>query len=341
MDPLTIILIVAIVIIAVAIFFSVARRDTVSTDIVYSDALNAILKGDNATAIKLLKQVVNRDSDNIGAYLQLGNLIRSSNPGQAAKIHQSLTVRPKLNKQVSKEIHQALALDYAEVENYKRAKVEAEMVLKNDKNDLWARQFLLRIAEKQRNWDEAKVLAEKIQKFTGKKDLRLLAKIQLQAGQDCISDGNNKKAFQYLNKAVKLDTSFSEPYLVLGNLYEQENDTKKAILNWENYLVNCEISDPNVYKKIETALFEANRFSEAEQLYNRILVKKPEDKFAIVKLTNLLVERGEMDQAIKFLDDLLKNKEDFITAKLLKIKLLIDKANPVDLKNQIDDLINI
>ena len=47
----------------------ISKRDSVSTDILYSDALNAILKGDNTEAIKLLKQVVSKDSDNIGAYL--------------------------------------------------------------------------------------------------------------------------------------------------------------------------------------------------------------------------------------------------------------------------------
>lgn len=339
MDPLMLLIVVCVIIIAAAIFFRSTKKETVSTDIVYSDALNSILKGDNAEAIKLLKQVVNRDSDNIGAYLQLGNLVRSSNPAQAAKIHQSLTVRPKLAKHTSKEIHQALALDYMEVDNLKRAKIEAEMVLKYEKNDLWAHQFLLRIAEKERNWEEARGLAEKIQKLSGSKDPRLLSKIQLQAGQDCVTAGDSKKALQHLEKAVKLDPSFHEPYLDLANLFEQEKNTKKALINWENYLINSENVDSAIYKKIESALFEANRFSEAEQLYNRILDKKPNDKFAMVKLINLLVERGEIDEAVKFLENSIKDNNSK-TAKLLKIKLLIDKANPIDLKNQIDDIID-
>jgi lipopolysaccharide biosynthesis regulator YciM len=340
MDWLTLIIIIVAVIILTIIIVNYSRRDAVSVDVLYADALNSILKGDNATAVKLLKQVVNRDSDNIGAYLQLGNLVRSYNPMQSAKIHQSLTVRPKLDKHISKEIHQALALDYQEIENYNRAKIEAEMVLKYDKNDLWAHQFLLRIAENNHNWDEARQLADKIQKISGKKDARLSSKIQLQAGKGYAKDGDTKKAFQHLHKAVKLDPDFSEPYLELGNLYKRDNNVKKAIINWENYLIYSENSDSDVYKKIETALFESNRFSEAEHLYKRILNKKPDDIYSVVKLTKLLVDRGDGDQASKIIEDCIKNKEDFLVAKLLKIKLSIDTKKPVDIKNQIDDLID-
>ncbi len=149
MEPITIIVVIAIIVIAIAMIWWLQSKESVSTDVLYSDALNAILKGDNTVAVKLLKQVVSHDSDNVGAYLQLGNLLRSINPQQSAKIHQSLTVRPKLNKLVSKEIHQALALDYAELSDNKRGKIEADMVLKYDKNNLWAHQYLLQLFHKQ------------------------------------------------------------------------------------------------------------------------------------------------------------------------------------------------
>jgi lipopolysaccharide biosynthesis regulator YciM len=110
MDPITIIIVIAIIVVATAMIFLLRSKKLVNTDLLYSDALNAILKGNNADAINILKQVVGQDSDNMNAYLQLGNLLRSTNPKQAAKIHQSLTVRPKLSKLISKEIHQALAL---------------------------------------------------------------------------------------------------------------------------------------------------------------------------------------------------------------------------------------
>lgn len=339
MELITIILIIGVIVIAIAMIWWIKSKKTVSVDVLYSDALSALLKGDNKAAVKLLKQVVSQDSDNIGAYLQLGNLLRSVNPQQAVKIHQSLTVRPKLSKLISKEIHQALALDYIELSDYKRAKIEAEMVFKFDKNSLWVNQFLLQIAEKQCDWEYASGLASKIQKLTGKRDNRQLAEIQLQAGNDQLDIGENKKALQYFQNAVKLDSTFNTPYLYIGNIYEGENNLKKAIINWEKYIINTETSDTLIYKKIESALFDLGRFSEVEQLYSRILSEKPNDKNAIVKLSKLLNDKGDRDGAIALVDKVISQNEDSIPARLMKIKILLEQANPIDLNAQLDEVI--
>ena len=339
MEPITIILVIAIIVITIALIWWLGSKKSVSTDILYSDALSAILKGDNKEAVKLLKQVVSNDSDNIGAYLQLGNLLRSVNPQQSAKIHQSLTVRPKLSKSISKEIHQALALDYAELSDYKRAKIEAEMVFKYDKSSLWVNQFLLQIAEKQRDWEYASGLASKIQKLTGNRDNRQLAELQLQAGNDQLDIAENKKALQHFQSANKLDPTFSTPYLHIGNIYEDENNLKKAIINWEKYILNTDTSDNKIYKKIESALYDLGRFSEVEQFYSRILAEKPNDKNAIVKLSNLLNDKGDKEGAIELVDNAINKEENSIPARLMKIKILLEQANPVDLNAQIDEVI--
>ena len=341
MEPITIILVVAIIVVAIAMICWLRSKDSVSTEALYSDALSAILKGDNTLALKLLKQVVSHDSDNVGAYLQLGNLLRSVNPKQSTKIHQSLTVRPKLSKLVSKEIHQALALDYVELSDYKRAKIEADMVLKYDKSNLWVHQFLLQLAEKQHEWEDASKLVSKIQKLTGTKDDRQLAEIQLRAGDDELENGENKKALQHFQNAIKLDPIFSTPYLHIGNIYEDESNLKKAVINWEKYLINNENSDAKVYKKIESALFDLGRFSEVEQFYSRILNEKPSDKNVLVKLANLLKEKGDVEGAIKIVDNAINKNTDLIPARLMKLKILLEKANPIDLNNQIDELIEI
>jgi len=341
MEPITIKLIVAITAIAIILIYWLKSKDTVSTEVLYSNALSAIIDGNNTEAFKLLKQVVNQDSDNIGAYLHLGNLLRLTNPHQSVKIHQSLTIRPKLSKLVINEIHHALALDYTEMSNYNRAKIEADLVLKYDKSNLWANQFLLQIAEIQHDWDRSAELAVKIQKLTGKKDMRRLAIIQLNAGNDQLKLGENKKAMKRFQEAIILDPTFCTPYLHIGNIYEDENNLKKAIINWEKYLINENDGDPQIYKKIKSALFDLGRFSEVEQFYSRILAQKPNDKNAIVKLSNLLKDKGDIERAIEIVDNAISQNNDSIPARLMKIKILLEKANPADLNSQIDELIDI
>ncbi len=158
---------------------------------------------------------------------------------------------------------------------------------------------------------------------------------------DQLENDDSKKALYHYQNAIKLDPVFSAPYLHIGNIYEDENNLKKAIVNWEKYLISKENSDTQIYKKIESALYDLGRFSEIEQFYSRILAEKPNDKNAIVKLSNLLKDKGDIEGAIKLVDNAIKQNNDLIPARLMKIKILLEEANPVDLNNQIDELIEI
>ena len=141
------------------------------TESIYTNALNAMVRGDTRTALSHLRDVVKQDSDHINAYLQMGNILRQDNNGKAAiKIHQSLMVRPKLDNQIKLDIHKALALDFEQIENLSRAQQEAELVLKIDKKNQWANEFLLTIFEKQKNWDKATQISKTIQRLKKEKD---------------------------------------------------------------------------------------------------------------------------------------------------------------------------
>lgn len=109
-------------------YFSFKGAQKPKTDTLFTEALNAMVKGDKSKAARLLRDVVKQDSDHIMAYLQLGNIIREDHPSQAIKIHQSLTVRPNISKELKVDIHQALALDYEKITQFLKAKKEAEQI---------------------------------------------------------------------------------------------------------------------------------------------------------------------------------------------------------------------
>ena len=73
------------------------NKKTSNTNNLYTEALNAMILGDQKLALKLLKLVVKKDTNHISAYLQLGNIFRSENNTQALKIHRSLAIRPNLS----------------------------------------------------------------------------------------------------------------------------------------------------------------------------------------------------------------------------------------------------
>ena len=74
-----------------------------------------------------------------------------------------LTFRQNVPKNTKIEILKSLSLDYETINDFPKAKIEAEKILELDKSNRWANLFLLSIAEKINDWDMQK--AKDLTKF--------------------------------------------------------------------------------------------------------------------------------------------------------------------------------
>ncbi len=62
----------------------------------YTEALEALLQGDSDSAFEKLRELIREDTENVRAYLKLGDIFRQRGQAeQAIKIHRSLTFRRK------------------------------------------------------------------------------------------------------------------------------------------------------------------------------------------------------------------------------------------------------
>jgi len=321
-------------------YFSSSADKKPKTDTLYTDALNAMMKADRAKAIRLLKDVVKQDSDHIMAYLQLGNIIREEHPQQATKIHQSLTVRPKISKQIKVDIHQSLALDYKEIGKLQLAKREAESILKLEKRNLWALEFLLELAETGSNWDEASSWAKQIQRVTGTKNDNELAKFHVYKGLQKFENGLTDDARNFFLKAVKTSPEFGLSYRYLGDIYEQTRDLVKAVENWEAFATKDLKNGHLVFEKIESALFDLGRYSEVENFYRRILDLDSSNFEAVIRLANVLEEKGETSSALTLVEDAMAGDRANVRGNLMKLKLSLTTNTPVELSYQIDSILD-
>ena len=312
------------------------------TESIYTNALNAMVRGDTRTALGHLRDVVKQDSDHINAYLQMGNILRQDNNGQAAiKIHQSLMVRPKLDNQIKLDIHKALALDFEQIENLSRAQQEAELVLKIDKKNQWANEFLLTIFEKQKNWDKATQISKTIQRLKKEKDPNQISKYLVFQGMDKLEKGSEIEAINLFEKAVKTSPQFALSYLKLGDYYAEKRDLTKAIENWENFALYDPDNGHGIYSKIESALFDLGRFSEVEKFYRRILNNNPINLAALTRLANVLQEKGQHKDALNLVDETLAKNESSIHAHLMKLKLSLNISKPHELSHYIDNIMQL
>ncbi|NQV38627.1 MAG: hypothetical protein HQ509_11565 [Candidatus Marinimicrobia bacterium] len=340
-DTFLLILFFVFIIGGVIVFLRSKPKRKQRTDSLYTEALDALLKGDDRRALLKLRDVVKQDSYHVNAYLQMGNVLRKKAPQQAIKIHQSLTVRPNLSDEMTIDIHQALAQDYRAIDNYRRAKEEAELILKVQRRNLWATEFLLSLEEENSNWAEAAQLAKLSQRIRNTDDKNQLAQYQLYEGLDLIGQKKKSEALSAFQKASKLDTSYGLPHKYIGDIYEEDRDLIKAIASWEKYAMLDIENGQEVYGKIESALFDLGRFSEIEQFYRRLLEKDRSNLSALSKLANVLVEKGHGEEALTLIDNALIMKNTSIHARLMKLKLSLDQKTPNELALQVDDIIDI
>jgi lipopolysaccharide biosynthesis regulator YciM len=321
------------------LFYSFKSKPQPKTDIIFTEALNAMVKDDKRKAIRLLRDVVKQDSDHVMAYLQLGNIIRDEHPNQAIKIHQSLTVRPGLSVELKVDIHQSLAWDYEQINLLDKAKSEAEQVLKFEKRNTWALQFLLSISEREENWDQAAAWTKQIQKITGKLSENDLARFIVYKGLEKLKNGLTDEAKSFFQKAIKSSNNYGLPYRYLGDVYEQTRDLVKAVENWEAFALRDIESGSQVFGKIESALFDLGRYSEVENFYRRILEADESNFEAIIRLANVLEEKGEDSAALSLVEDVINPDSVDVRGEIMKLKLSLTTSTPVELSHQIDSIL--
>lgn len=338
--PLIIILI--LVIIGGLTFFYIQPKQQAKTESIYTDALNAMVRGDKRTALKHLRDVVKQDTNHVDAYLQMGDILREEGNALAAiKIHQSLTVRPNLKNDVKIHIHRSLALDYNQISQLAKARREVELLLKLDKKNLWANEFLLALFEKQQDWDKATQISKIIQKVKQLQDPTQIARFLVLKGMDKHEKGKVDEAIKTFDIAAKTDPNYEKTYLCLGDIYLVKRDLVKAIDNWEKYALLNPENGKMIYSKIEAALFDLGRFSEVEKFYERIVDKDPSNLSALTKLANVLEEKGEHNSALLLVEDALSKNQTSIHAHLMKLKLSLQLSKPNELSNHIDKIIQL
>ena len=114
----------------------------------YSEGLDMIINGNRRAAYKNFKSIIEKDTNNVNAYLRLGQVVREAgNPKRALKIHRALIIRKGLSHYEQIELCKNLSLDYYKIDNLKNACLEATNILKIDKSNEWALRQLIKYSK--------------------------------------------------------------------------------------------------------------------------------------------------------------------------------------------------
>ena len=312
-----------LIVVILIIFLVNNRKSKQSTDVeVYNKALKAIIDNKHERAFQILKDLIQKDSNNTEAYLLLGNLLRDRNINKAIRIHQSIIVRPGLSKQMKIQIHQALGLDYLEVDNMIRAEDEFKKIIDLDSKNIWALTMLKNICIDNQSWDKALDLEKKLIKHQSKSKNEA-SMLNYFIAMDYKEKDNQKNYINFLEKSVLSEHVYHESYLELAKVYQKKGDIDLAIKNLIAFAEKEPKASIETFKDIENMLFEENRFNEMEALYQGIL-SNMFHKYVFNRLIDIHLEKNDKDAAEELIEKFAKQYEGSYIIQLNRIKLNTD-----------------
>ena len=346
------------------------RRKSKVKDL-YAEGLDLLITGRRKSAYKNFKDIIQKDSDNIKAYLRLGQVLREGgNPVQALKIHRGLMHRRNLTHYEQIELHKNLALDYYSSGNLDAAIQELLSLLKIEKNNEWAVTQLTAFYREKQDWAKAGEYFEKYQKLTNKEDAHKLALYKIQEGRIHIKNKKFEDARKTFEDALNI-SDIAVAYYFIGNSFSGESEEEyqksvekdsannpasdektdymekakellgKAIPMWIRY---AELNPEQAWMVIhllKDGLFALDRYSEIENILKQILKNDSDNIEVIASLSEIYSHRGENTEAIELIDSALEQDPTSLIVKLIKMKLQAKKERSSnEFTRSLDDIIH-
>ena len=335
----------------------------------YSEGMDYLLAGDIQSAYKIFKHVVKEDTNNIKAYMRLGQVIRDGGqPEKALKIHKSLLIRKGLSKYLTIEIYKNLALDYYKSGNLYKSIEELKKVLKVDKSNQWTYNYLIKIYRELDDWKKAGEYFDRFIKIQGKEDNHQRALYKIQEGRVLLRGESFLESRDKFEDAILINDGIAIAYYFIGNSFSKESDffynqkmdndrhsfdegennvdkakekLGKAIPMWLKYAAMKPEQSWMVIHLLKDALFVLDRYDEFEGLLKNILELDPGNIEAIANLADIYYNRGETKEAIDIIDDAFDRGQDSLLFRLTRMKLYTkEKQNPKEITQELDKLIH-
>ena len=339
----------------------------------YSEGLDMMVLGQLHSAYNCFKTIIKDDTNNIPAYLKLGQVVRDgNNPQQALKIHKSLTLRKKMSVYEKLELHKNLSLDYYALNDFDKSIVETMAILETDKKNEWALEHLIKIHSKLNDWTKATEFLIRLHKVKNIDNPNEIGKFKIQEGRKLLKLNEFHHSRELFEEALSIDEKLYRAYLYIGNSYAKESDkiyTKsqdinpintdniedqerydelyskarnllsKAIAMWVQYIEYSSKDSGKIINSIKDALYALNRFDELEKILKKIIKNHPENIHALTHLADFYDHKGEDHNAFEILEKAKEKSPNSVFVKAMYVKLKLKKENLNDLSNKMDSLI--
>lgn len=298
-----IVLVIIILLLLIVALYPIVRdmlrkhRETVPA---YVEGLQLVLDHEPEKALVRLKQAVDKDPNNIDAYIRLGNiLIEQGEVERGVWVHENLGLRRNLKPEDERNVLRALARDYLATDRKLKAASSLEELLRLDPRDAQSAEKLFHLYIETASWDKCDALLKELSRRLP--DRTRLAVLCAELGR-ARSRSDPAAARDYLEQALRLDRNSIEARLYLGDLNMSERKTEEAIRLWTEALELAPAKNALVRSRLEAAYYESGRYDEIPRVYEQLLRKVPADEGLAVALAGIYGKREESAKAVRLLE---------------------------------------
>lgn len=191
----------------------------------YFIGLNYLLNEQPDEAIETFIRALEVNPETVETHIAIGRLFRQrGDVERAIKVHQNLLARPNLNREQGDRVQFELARDYLAVGLHQRAeRLLDELISSQSPMRADALADLVKIHERERNWNQAVQVGEKL---AGERHAfaETLAHYHCELASLAQRGHDWQQARTHLHDALKADTASVRSMLMLAELEEQQGD---------------------------------------------------------------------------------------------------------------------
>lgn len=282
------------------IFIATGRgRKVENSSQAYVDGLTNLLDGDAVAAVGRLRQAVSEDTDNVDAYIRLGDLLRKSgNATRALRVHNALLQRRGLSRSVKARVKRSLYEDLKKQGDLSRATDVLQELISLNPRDVSLRRELLILYEKRGMWQQAIDTMKRLVDRRNEEGRQKIATYEANVGMTLLKNGKEEEALRHLRSALKVDKDCIPALIHLGDASYSKSDVDEAISYWKHVVESSPKYAFLTLNRIEKALFDQGKFSETKEMYEDFLAKNEGNVFVHDALARIYVKMGKTDKAI-------------------------------------------
>jgi lipopolysaccharide biosynthesis regulator YciM len=248
----------------------------------------------DAELVTLLDQFA-ADSQSLDVYLTLGDAFRRRGEySRAIGVHEHLLSAGTLNDEEIRQVKLELSRDYAGAGLLDRVEAILRPLVEQYPHDSEARAGLLRLYEKQQEWQSAIDLARDSDMPAADKNA-VIAQYCCELAALCELEDKLDESERWLKQALKSEATCSRALLMLGRQSIELKDHEKAL----DYFSTIEEHHPEFAPEIAESVFHALRESGDEQAMVEHLeyIKGRQNSYSVIKLARDAVAELEGEKS--------------------------------------------